>query len=76
MLIFNICQALTFVLIMNFLLQAKRHENFLQWVEQLKKHRLYRQHVLTFGNVRHVQGRILKDMTKPMKDTTRKFDFV
>ncbi|XP_065211901.1 oxysterol-binding protein-related protein 6-like isoform X2 [Planococcus citri] len=52
-------------------LKAKRHENFLQWVEQLKKHRLYRQHVLTFGNVRHVQGRILKDMTKPMKDTTQ-----
>lgn len=52
-------------------LKAKRYETFLEWVEQLKKHRLYRQHVLTFGNVRHVQGRILPDINKPIKDRTQ-----
>lgn len=30
--------------------QAKTLENFVQWVDQLKVHRLYRQHVLTYGN--------------------------
>lgn len=29
--------------------QAKTQENFVKWVEQLKQHRLYRQHLLTFG---------------------------
>jgi hypothetical protein len=32
------------------LLQAKSVDIFLHWVEQLKRHRLYRQHILTFGN--------------------------
>uniref|UniRef100_A0A8D8Y5D5 Oxysterol-binding protein-related protein 6 n=1 Tax=Cacopsylla melanoneura TaxID=428564 RepID=A0A8D8Y5D5_9HEMI len=31
-------------------LKAKTLEQFTEWVEQLKKHRLYRQHILTFGN--------------------------
>ncbi|KAI5699622.1 hypothetical protein M8J75_005933 [Diaphorina citri] len=31
-------------------LSAKTFESFTEWVEQLKKQRLYRQHVLTFGN--------------------------
>ncbi|KAI5731513.1 hypothetical protein M8J77_011362 [Diaphorina citri] len=31
-------------------LKAKTFESFTEWVEQLKKQRLYRQHVLTFGN--------------------------
>lgn len=30
-------------------LKAKRLDNFIKWLEQLKKHRLYRQHLLTFG---------------------------
>lgn len=30
-------------------LKAKTHETFVKWVDQLKVHRLYRQHVLTFG---------------------------
>ncbi|KDR22246.1 oxysterol-binding protein-related protein 6-like [Zootermopsis nevadensis] len=30
-------------------LKAKTLESFLKWVEQLKQHRLYRQHLLTFG---------------------------
>lgn len=29
--------------------QAKTLETFVRWVEQLKQHRLYRQHLLTFG---------------------------
>jgi len=29
--------------------QVKALETFLKWVEQLKQHRLYRQHLLTFG---------------------------
>lgn len=31
-------------------LQAKTHETFVKWVDQLKVHRLYRQHILTFGS--------------------------
>lgn len=31
-------------------MQAKTHETFIKWVDQLKVHRLYRQHVLTFGS--------------------------
>lgn len=31
-------------------LKAKTFESFSEWLEQLKKHRLYRQHILTFGN--------------------------
>lgn len=31
-------------------LKAKTHETFVKWVDQLKVHRLYRQHVLTFGS--------------------------
>ncbi|XP_063237836.1 oxysterol-binding protein-related protein 6-like isoform X2 [Bacillus rossius redtenbacheri] len=31
-------------------LKAKTLETFTKWVEQLKHHRLYRQHILTFGN--------------------------
>ncbi|GLG95172.1 Oxysterol-binding protein-related protein 6, partial [Gryllus bimaculatus] len=30
-------------------LKAKTHETFMRWVEQLKQHRLYRQHLLTYG---------------------------
>jgi len=29
--------------------QVKALETFVKWVEQLKQHRLYRQHLLTFG---------------------------
>lgn len=34
----------------SFIFQAKTFESFSEWLEQLKKHRLYRQHILTFGN--------------------------
>ncbi|KAK6622081.1 hypothetical protein RUM44_001888 [Polyplax serrata] len=30
-------------------LKAKRLDTFIKWVEQLRKHRLFRQHLLTFG---------------------------
>ncbi|XP_049834429.1 oxysterol-binding protein-related protein 3-like isoform X1 [Schistocerca gregaria] len=30
-------------------LKAKTQDSFVKWVEQLKQHRLYRQHILTFG---------------------------
>nr|CAD7194443.1 unnamed protein product [Timema douglasi] len=31
-------------------LKAKTQDVFIRWLEQLKQHRLYRQHLLTFGN--------------------------
>lgn len=31
-------------------MQAKQYEVFEEWMEQLKNHRLYRQHLLTFGS--------------------------
>ncbi|XP_069676380.1 oxysterol-binding protein-related protein 6-like isoform X2 [Periplaneta americana] len=46
-------------------LKAKTLETFLKWVEQLKQHRLYRQHLLTFGNrevpVIRAQGSSVED---------------
>jgi hypothetical protein len=47
--------------------QAKALETFLKWVEQLKQHRLYRQHLLTFGTrdlpVIRAQGSTAEDDT-------------
>jgi len=45
-------------------------ETFQDWVEQLKLHRLYRQHVLTFGNreLPLLRSRISPDVS-PLKPT-------
>ncbi|XP_073987106.1 oxysterol-binding protein-related protein 6-like isoform X2 [Rhodnius prolixus] len=45
-------------------LKAKQYATFAEWAEQLKKHRLYRQHLLTFGG---------KDgLVTPLKETPQK----
>ncbi|XP_059484920.1 oxysterol-binding protein-related protein 6-like isoform X2 [Neocloeon triangulifer] len=49
-------------------LKAKTLDTFQDWVEQLKLHRLYRQHVLTFGTRNLLQSRVSPDLSplKPM----------
>lgn len=39
-----------------FILQAKTFEAFSEWVKEIKQHRLYRQHVLTFGQTKQTQS--------------------
>ncbi|KAL1115131.1 hypothetical protein AAG570_007162 [Ranatra chinensis] len=37
-------------------LKAKQQDAFVEWVEQLKRHRLYRQHVLSYGGEMATEG--------------------
>ncbi|BET02596.1 Oxysterol-Hypothetical protein protein [Nesidiocoris tenuis] len=47
-------------------LKAKQCEVFAEWVDQLKKHRLYRQHLLTFGSASDNLS-VLRDVAHPAK---------
>lgn len=42
------------------MLQAKTFEAFSEWVKEIKQHRLYRQHVLTFGQTKQTQSPLQK----------------
>ncbi|CAA9996369.1 unnamed protein product [Nesidiocoris tenuis] len=46
--------------------KAKQCEVFAEWVDQLKKHRLYRQHLLTFGSASDNLS-VLRDVAHPAK---------
>ncbi|XP_022170954.1 oxysterol-binding protein-related protein 6-like isoform X1 [Myzus persicae] len=41
-------------------LKAKTFEAFSEWVKEIKQHRLYRQHVLTFGQTKQTQSPLQK----------------
>lgn len=43
-----------------FILKAKTFEAFSEWVKEIKQHRLYRQHVLTFGQTKQTQSSLQK----------------